>query len=70
MGNTGKGHDIRHPGHSRGQRFAGPNNLSLNPSSAPYCLCDLGQVTHPLCASFSSSVQRDNTTYLRDGWEH
>ena len=34
-----------------------PDRLGLDPSSTAYQLCDLGQVTYPLCASVFSSAK-------------
>ena len=35
----------------------GPDGLGVNPSSATYQLCDLEQLTLPLCASVSPYVK-------------
>ena len=50
---------------TRGEWWSRAQLPGSNPSSATDGLCDLGQVTKPLCATVSSAKRGDNCTYLK-----
>lgn len=41
----------------QGPQALAPDSLGRNPSSAPYMLCNLGQIPGPLCSSLSLSIK-------------